>query len=207
MSDDLLHRIGSVLHAEADVLLAAEFNRQELQAFLSESESGLQAATVLFGLVPRPEGLQVLLTKRSPHLRHHPGQISFPGGRREPEDASLFDSALREAQEEIALQPQAVRLLGHLEPMITITGFRVFPVVAMIDPAYTATPDGVEVETLFEAPLDLFLHTENEKPFQLQFKGEQRQLVAFDWQEHRIWGATASVLIHLRSRLQQTGWH
>jgi len=148
-----------------------------------------------------------LLTKRSSHLRHHPGQISFPGGRREPEDTSLFDSALRESREEIALQPESVRLLGHLEPMVTITGFRVFPVMVMIDPGYSATPDGIEVESLFEAPLDLFLRAENEKPFHLEFKGEQRRLVAFDWHEHRIWGATASMLIHLRKRLQQTGWH
>ena len=119
----------------------------------------------------------------------------------EPGDASPLQTALREAQEEIGLAPEAVRLLGYLEPMVTITGYRVYPVVAAIDPDYRAEPDGHEVSALFEAPLALFLDAGNERPFQLEFQGAVRSLTAFDWQAHRIWGATASMLLNLRRRL------
>ena len=113
-----------------------------------------------------------------------------------------FAAALRESYEEIALQADKVSLLGYLEPLITITGYRVFPVVALIEPDYQARPDGMEVAELFEAPLQLFLDQANEQPFQIEFRGEMRQLIGFDWQHHRIWGATASMLLNLRQRLQ-----
>ncbi len=201
MPSETFARLQSALLGEAEALRMPPHNLAEVEAFLPVAHADLAPAAVLCGLVPRPDGLQVLLTKRAEHLRHHAGQISFPGGRMEPDDASPLQTALREAQEEIGLAPEAVRLLGYLEPMVTITGYRVYPVVAAIDPDYRAEPDGHEVSALFEAPLALFLDAGNERPFQLEFQGAVRSLTAFDWQAHRIWGATASMLLNLRRRL------
>lgn len=204
MPSHTFERLQSALLDEAAALRMPPHNLAEVEAFLPVAHAELAPAAVLCGLVPRPDGLQVLLTKRAEHLRHHAGQISFPGGRMEAGDASPLQTALREAQEEIGLAPETVRLLGYLEPMVTITGYRVYPVVAAIDPDYRAEPDGHEVSALFEAPLALFLDAGNERPFRIEFQGAMRSLIAFDWQAHRIWGATASMLINLRRRLMES---
>lgn len=193
-------RLQAALLSESDALQAVPHNLAELESFLPEADA-FAPASVLCGLVPRGDGLHVLLTKRSPHLRQHPGQISFPGGRMETGDANPFEAALREAREEIGLQAEYVRLLGYLDPLVTITGYRVFPAVAVIDPGYHAVPDGVEVAELFEAPLSLFLDAGNERPFEIEFRGAMRRLKEFHWRDYRIWGATASMLINLRQRL------
>jgi 8-oxo-dGTP pyrophosphatase MutT (NUDIX family) len=200
MPQAIWQQVQRALLSESAVLQAVPHNLAELESFLPEAEA-FAPASVLCGLVPRADGLQVLLTKRSPHLRHHPGQISFPGGRIETADANPFEAALREAHEEIGLEADYVRLLGYLDPLVTITGYRVFPAVAIVDPDYRAEPDGVEVAELFEAPLSLFLDAGNEHPFDIEFRGVMRSLKEFRWQEYRIWGATASMLINLRQRL------
>ena len=200
MPQAIWQQVQRALLSESAVLQAVPHNLAELESFLPEAEA-FAPASVLCGLVPRADGLQVLLTKRSPHLRHHPGQISFPGGRIETADASPYEAALREAHEEIGLEADYVRLLGYLDPLVTITGYRVFPAVAIVDPDYRAEPDGVEVAELFEAPLSLFLDAGNEHPFDIEFRGVMRSLKEFRWQEYRIWGATASMLINLRQRL------
>jgi 8-oxo-dGTP pyrophosphatase MutT (NUDIX family) len=200
MPQAIWQQVQRALLSESDVLQAVPHNLAELESFLPEAEA-FAPASVLCGLVPRVDGLHVLLTKRSPHLRHHPGQISFPGGRIETADANPFQAALREAHEEIGLQADNVRLLGYLDPLVTITGYRVFPAVAMLDSGYRAEPDGVEVAELFEAPLSLFLDAGNEHPFEIEFRGAMRMLKEFRWQDYRIWGATASMLINLRTRL------
>ncbi|MFY8062000.1 MAG: NUDIX hydrolase [Arenimonas sp.] len=200
MPQAIWQQVQRALLSESAVLQAVPHNLAELESFLPEAEA-FAPASVLCGLVPRADGLQVLLTKRSPHLRHHPGQISFPGGRIETADASPYEAALREAHEEIGLEADYVRLLGYLDPLVTITGYRVFPAVAIVDPDYRAEPDGVEVAELFEAPLSLFLDAGNEHPFEIEFRGAMRKLKEFRWLDHRIWGATASMLINLRTRL------
>jgi len=200
MPQAIWQQVQRALLSESAVLQAVPHNLAELESFIPEAEA-FAPASVLCGLVPRADGLQVLLTKRSPHLRHHPGQISFPGGRIETADASPYEAALREAHEEIGLEADYVRLLGYLDPLVTITGYRVFPAVAIVDPDYRAEPDGVEVAELFEAPLSLFLDAGNEHPFEIEFRGAMRKLKEFRWLDHRIWGATASMLINLRTRL------
>jgi 8-oxo-dGTP pyrophosphatase MutT (NUDIX family) len=200
MPQAVWQQVQHALLSESEVLQARPHNLAELESFLPEADA-FAPASVLCGLVPRADGLHVLLTKRSQHLRHHPGQISFPGGRIESGDANPFDAAVREAREEIGLQVEHVRLLGYLDPLVTITGFRVYPAVAVIDSTYHAEPDGVEVEALFEAPLSLFLDAANEHPFDIEFRGAIRHLKEFRWQNHRIWGATASMLVNLRQRL------
>lgn len=198
-----LANIERVLLTQEQALKSAEHNRLELAEFLAANPKSLSPASVLFGLVARDNGLHVLLTKRTEHLRQHAGQISFPGGRIESTDANPVQAALREAYEEIGLHADFVTVLGYLEPMLTITGFRVYPIVALISADYQAQADGVEVAEIFEAPLDLFLDRANEQKLELQFQGRVRHLVEFQWQQFRIWGATATMLINLRYRLEQ----
>lgn len=202
MPEHMLARLRAALLSQTEAEQAPAYNLAELKAFISQPEAALVPASVLLGLVPRADGLHVLLTKRTEHLRQHGGQISFPGGRREAFDANPFATALRESFEEIALPADKVSLLGYLQPLLTITGYRVLPVVALLAPEYQAKADGVEVAELFEAPLQLFLDKANERPFAIEFRGEMRHLIAFDWQQHRIWGATASMLLNLRQRLE-----
>lgn len=203
MTAELLPQIERVLLSEQQALQCPEHNRKDLAEFLAIAPERFSPASVLFGLIARDDGLHVLLTKRTEHLRHHAGQISFPGGRIEPSDANPAHAALREANEEIGLDASSIRVLGYLEPMLTITGFRVYPVVALIQPDYNAVPDGIEVAELFEAPLALFLNPANEHALQIMLHGKPRYLTEFHWQHFRIWGATATMLVNLRNRLER----
>lgn len=201
MPEHTLQRLASVLLSPEQVTLSPPHNLRELESFLPAAIEEFMPASVLCALVVRDTGLQVLLTKRAGHLRHHAGQVSFPGGRIELEDADPYQAALREANEEINLDPECVRFIGYLDPMVTITGFKVFPAVALLDAGYRAVADGVEVDELFEAPLSLFLDEGNERFFELEFQGATRRLVEFRWQGYRVWGATAAMLINLRQKL------
>lgn len=201
MTESTITRLTHALLSQKQALQSAPINLDEMRAYLPKSIEDLINASVLCALVERESGLHVLLTKRAEHLRQHAGQISFPGGRIEQSDADPFQAALREANEEIALAPQSVQFLGCLDPMVTITGFLVYPVVALLDSNYEAKPDGNEVTDIFEAPLSLFLDKKNEHTFELEFQGVQRHLQEFRWKHFRIWGATAMMLINLRNRL------
>lgn len=159
-------------------------------------------AAVLCGLVPRAEGLGVLLTRRAAHLRHHAGQISFPGGKLEPGDATPLDAALREAEEEIGLRPEAVRVLGALDPYLTRTEFRVHPFVGMIEPGWRPVLDPNEVDLVFEAPLDFLMDPANRVRSHYERDGLRRHFYAMPWQDHYIWGATAGMLKGLSDRLR-----
>lgn len=158
-------------------------------------------AAVLIGLVEREVGPQVLLTRRTAHLRHHAGQVSFPGGRIEPGDSGPLQAALREAEEEAGIDPAWVTPLGYLDTFDTITGFRVAPLVARVDACYQARPDPAEVEEVFEAPLELFMDRERMQSRIVEYRGRPRRYVAWDWQGRRIWGATAMMLLELTERL------
>lgn len=158
-------------------------------------------AAVLCGLVPRRDGLSVILTRRAEHLRNHAGQISFPGGKREADDPSLAHAALREAHEEIGLSPSAVGLLGPLDPYVTVTGFRVTPYVGEVDPDFRPVLDRQEVELVFEAPLDFLMDPSNCARHHYDRNGVRRHYYAMPWNGHYIWGATAGMLKGLADRL------
>jgi 8-oxo-dGTP pyrophosphatase MutT (NUDIX family) len=180
------------------------WNREELSG-LVDADATLIPAAVLLGLVPRTQGLQVLLTRRNDDMRHHPGQVSFPGGRIEPGDADPAAAAVREAGEEIDLLPGQITPLGYLDPLATITGFRVLPLVAFITPDYVARPDPREVAEVFEVPLAYLLAPENIVRIPIDAGGRPRQVLEFvDRGMHgqRIWGATASILFNLQERLR-----
>ncbi len=175
------------------------WNLHELDGLLSPGEP--RAAAVLVGVMAHADGPSVLLTRRHDGLRHHAGQVSFPGGRIESFDPSPAAAALREAREEVGLQAAQATALGYLDPMLTITGFRVLPLLALIEPDFAPRPDPGEVAEVFEVPLDLLLDPARLEKIELQFGGRPRHVLQYRYDQQRIWGVTASILFNLRERL------
>lgn len=169
---------------------------------LAESEHNyqhhlpLRSAAVLIALVESEidGSLQVLLTKRASHLKHHPSQVSFPGGKVEPADASLIDTALREAFEEVGLSRQAITVVGQLPPYETISGFHVTPIVAIVASAQTYQMDKNEVAEIFQVPLQHFLTTDKHHVFVASKNGKQHKVHFMPYKHYHIWGATAVML-------------
>jgi len=165
---------------------------------------GVQApkpASVLMPLVVRDSGLQVLLTRRTAHLRDHAGQISFPGGRAEPEDVDAAATALREAQEEVGLDPARVEVIGHLPTYTTVTSYVVTPVVALVQPPFDLRADPSEVDEAFEVPLAFLMNPAHHLRHEWEMEGIRRRFLSMPWQgpngEYFIWGATAAMLRNL----------
>jgi 8-oxo-dGTP pyrophosphatase MutT (NUDIX family) len=158
-----------------------------------------KAASVLIPLVLRDDGLSLLLTHRAAHLNNHAGQISFPGGRVEASDVSSVETALREAQEEIGLDRQHVDVIGSLPQYRTATGYDVSPVIALIQPPFTLTPDPIEVASIFEVPLSFLMDAKNHQRrlVELPNGAGTRTFYAMPFQQHFIWGATAGMLRNL----------
>lgn len=164
---------------------------------------GLREAAVLVPLVERAEGVTVLFTLRTSTLTAHAGQISFPGGRREPEDRSPEDTALRETEEEIGLSRDRIEVVGQLDTYVTRTGFRVTPVVGLVRPPFALDPDPTEVDEVFEVPLTFILDPANPQRHSRTFMGAERYFYAFPYQQRYIWGATAGMLVNLRDVLRE----
>ena len=154
-------------------------------------------AAVLFSIVLREDEPSVLLTQRNPDLKDHPGQISFPGGRVEQQDRSPADTALREAEEEIGLDPACVEVVGYLPAYRTVTGFLVTPVVAIVTPPVDLCPDPGEVAEVFEVPLSFLLDSANHKRHTIQLQGKVRDFFAVPYGDRFIWGATAGIILGL----------
>ena len=161
------------------------------------------AAAVLVPLIERGEGITVLLTRRTEHLDDHPGQISFPGGRVEADDADPVETALRETEEEIGLGRRHVDVVGRLNTYDTVTGFRITPVIGMIRPGFSLELDPFEVSETFEVPLSFILDKRNCECRRVVFEGHERETYALDYEGRVIWGATAGMLIRLRDRLHK----
>ena len=195
------------------------FNPNDLKTRLLECDSapvgdwaelsggrGHCPAAVLVPLVARGQVPTVLLTRRTDHLHHHPGQISFPGGRIEASDTDAVAGALRETQEELGIEPSLVQPLGLLDVYGTISAFAVTPVVGIIDPRMATRPDEREVDEVFEVPLRFLLDRRNLKREERQFRGRLRGYYAFPYGERYIWGATAGMLVNLLERLDRHGF-
>jgi 8-oxo-dGTP pyrophosphatase MutT (NUDIX family) len=160
------------------------------------AENNVRAA-VLVPLVERPLGWFVLLTLRAADLADHAGQISFPGGRIEPEDPDAIHAALREAEEEIGLPMNHVEVVGRLDTWLTGTGFEITPIVGLVRPPDALVPDPVEVAEVFEVPLDFILDKRNHERRAREIRGEQRSFFVLPYQHRNIWGATAGMLVNL----------
>jgi 8-oxo-dGTP pyrophosphatase MutT (NUDIX family) len=155
-------------------------------------------AAVLVAFIDRGADPGILLTVRAAHLRKHGGQISFPGGRIEPGDADPAAAAMREAYEEIGLPPQGVTVVGQLPDQIVLTGFRITPVVARIETPFVPRLDPSEVQELFELPLSQLLDVANHQTYRRTLAGTEVDMRDIRFGRHRIWGATAGILLTLR---------
>lgn len=199
----LVERLRLATHPVDRPPTGAPWNLDELDGLLSPGEP--TPAAVLVGVVADAAEPSVLLTRRHDGLRHHAGQVSLPGGRIEPDDRDPAAAALREASEEVGLDPVQATVLGYLDPLLTITGFRVVPVLAMIDAEFTPVPDPAEVADVFEVPLALLLDPDRLERIELQFGGRPRSVLQYRYPPQRIWGVTASILFNLRERLAHAG--
>lgn len=163
--------------------------------------SNLVAAAVLIPIIHRAETLSVLLTERSHDLKHHPGQISFPGGRMDAADPDIRATALRETQEEVGIDPGDIEIVGYLDPNPTVTGYAVTPVVALVELRQELVIDPVEVKSAFEVPLPFLLDVRNQQSSHREYAGVNVPITEFNYGQYRIWGATASMLVELRKFL------
>lgn len=166
-----------------------------------EVPSELTPAAVLVPLVLRDSGITVLLTQRTAHLHNHAGQISFPGGRVDPEDADHVAAALREAEEEVGLTSAQIEVVATLATYRTGTGFRIEPVVGLVTPPLNLKLDDFEVADVFEVPLEFLLDESNWRRESKEFNGRLRHFWAMPWRDRYIWGATAGMIVNLKYRL------
>jgi 8-oxo-dGTP pyrophosphatase MutT (NUDIX family) len=160
-------------------------------------EEAATVAAVLVPIVAHPAGLTVLFTQRTAHLRAHSGQVSFPGGRAEPADASPEETALRESEEEIGLPRSRVEVLARLPEYCTRTGFRVTPVVGLVLPPIELVPDPNEVESVFEVPLAFLLDARNHRRQTREYQGRTVGFYEMPYGDRYIWGATAGMIVNL----------
>lgn len=172
----------------------------DMREAVLEPVSGLTPAAVLVAVTDRPEP-GVILTRRTETLRRHAGQVSFPGGRIDPGEDAIA-AALREAEEEIALPSDRVELVGPADRYVTVTGFQVTPVIGVVPPDLPLTPSAAEVADWFEAPLDFLLDPANHLEREVDWQGRRRRYYEILWNERRIWGATAAMIVNLARRLR-----
>jgi 8-oxo-dGTP pyrophosphatase MutT (NUDIX family) len=181
--------------------LSAEPSGPLLEGDLPEERSAANVpAAVLVGITDRPEP-GVILTVRREHMRTHAGQVALPGGRIDPgEDATA--AALREAWEELGLDPATAEVVGEIDPYRTVTGYIVTPVLAAVLPDQPLSPHEHEVADWFEAPLDFILDPDNQQRKSALFQGRERHYYEIMWNDRRIWGATAAMIVNLSRRLR-----
>jgi 8-oxo-dGTP pyrophosphatase MutT (NUDIX family) len=153
-------------------------------------------AAVLVPIVDHPR-LTVLFTERAADLREHAGQVSFPGGRLEPRDSDPAAAALRETEEEIGLAPGGIEILGYLSDSLVGARYRVTPVVGLVRPGFTVVPDPVEVAGAFEVPFDFLMDPANHRTSERIWNGAPVTIYELPYDGHRIWGATAGMLVAL----------
>jgi len=167
-------------------------------------EPPLIPAGVLIPIFDRLEsGLSLLLTQRSAELKHHAGQVSFPGGRMEPEDADIAITALRETHEEVGIPSEQVSVVGYLSPLPTITGYAVTPIVGLVEAAAEPEVDHTEVDFVFEVPLSFLLEHGNQRLVERDFHGQKVPMFEFHYEQHRIWGATAMMIVEFINILKK----
>lgn len=197
MTNDLRARLDRALALEGRPSSDFDLNKHVV---LPEGRI-LRAAGVLVPVIERGHAAHVVLTKRSSALKHHPGQIAFPGGKVDPADPDVVAAALREAREEIGLQEAQAEVLGALPSHETVTGFTVTPVLALVDPGFRAVPEFGEVEEVFEVPLAHLMDVSQYSIQSRRWRGQVRSYFTVPWGPYYIWGATARMLRALADRM------
>ncbi|WP_136636116.1 CoA pyrophosphatase [Pseudooceanicola onchidii] len=195
--DATFDRIRAALAVEGEG--SSDFDLNGGQSMMPPAK--LRPAGVLVPLIERDGALWVVLTKRTSHLKHHPGQIAFPGGKQEDTDADATAAALREAEEEIGLPQDQVEVLGYLPRHETVSVFSVTPVVARIRDDFRRIPEPGEVEEVFDVPLSHLLDPANYSVEGRRWRGQRRQYFTVPWGPYYIWGATARICRVLADRL------
>ena len=186
-----------------DQRVDGDLNDDLSQADIEEMTKDLRLAAVLVPLVEHADEPSILLTRRADHLEKHSGQVAFPGGKVEDSDDSPIAAALREAEEEIGLDPSHVEIAGVLDTYQTGTGFLILPVVGFVRPGFTLTPDENEVADVFEVPAHIALSEANWKTDSGEWKGRMWNFYSMDYQGYNIWGATAGMLMHMSRRIAE----
>ena len=175
-------------------------NRQVMAADIiakRQAAGKVTRAAVLIPLLLQPNGLSVLLTQRTTHLRDHGGQISFPGGRMDPEDAGPNETALRESEEEIGLERERVEIIGQLPEYLTVSGYSVTPIIGLVKPQAEYVLDEFEVADIFEVPLSFLMDPANHQVRVWQSEQGSRRFYSMPYEGRFIWGATAGMLRNL----------
>jgi len=185
-------------HDPVDGVVASDFGPRSVD--LADEPEPPTPASVLVGLIEREHGYSVLLTRRADTLRRHTGQIAFPGGRRDPGE-TVWETALRETEEEVGIPRTLVTLGGLSTPYRTGTGFLVTPVVGFIEPNFTLAPNPAEVADVFETPFGFLMDPANHEEHEREFSGQLRRFYAMTHENRFIWGATAGMLRSLYDRL------
>ena len=195
-AEDLINRIQDYIPSPQDIR-----GDHDLNGFRPKPDN--REAAVLVPIVERDGDLSILFTKRTDHLTHHPGQISFPGGHTEEDDKTPAHAALHETEEEVGIPFDRISIIGRLNDYVTRTGFRVTPIVGVIQAPYPVNPDPHEVAEVFEVPLDFLLDAANHQKCTRIFQGVKRHFWAMPYGDYYIWGATAGMLRNLYSILME----
>lgn len=169
------------------------------RSFIKDLDS-LRSAAVLIAITDRPEP-GVILVQRPDYMRSHPGQVAFPGGKIDPEDKDAIHAALREAEEEVSLDPKLVDIIGPTDRYHSGSGFNIQPILSVIPPDLPLVPCPEEVDDWFEAPLNFVLDPKNQDAHVGEWRGAKREYYQINWQNRRIWGITAGILVNLSKRL------
>ena len=194
----LADRLRAALEQGTDGVVLLTGDHRELD---ERTPDQLTPAAVLVPVTDRAEP-GVILTRRTERLRNHAGQVALPGGRVDPADADAVAAALREADEEIGLPPRLVEPVGAADRYRTVTGFEVTPVIGVVPPDLPLTPHEAEVAAVFEVPLAFLLDRANQRRAEMDWKGRRRSYWEITWNGHRIWGATAAMIVNLARRLR-----
>lgn len=194
---------GSADPAEAAAFRHAIRGDHDLNPGLTAPSTALRPAAVLVPIVDHPQGMSVLLTQRTAHLSAHAGQISFPGGRIEEEDADAVAAALRESEEEVGLARNQVSVIGRLDTYVTGTGFEITPIVGILAPPLALSIDPFEVAEAFEVPLSFILDRRNHQRVERQSGAHRRAFFVLPYDGRNIWGATAGILVNLAEVLAE----
>lgn len=175
---------------------------RRLPALRAIVEAGLKPAAVLVPFVRDGTGLDVVLTERAAHLKHHPGQVSFPGGAVEPGDDSLAAAALRETEEEIGIPTDRIEVIGYLPAQLTISGYAMTPVIGLVEGPVELSLDRSEVASAFNVPADVLFDPRRHRRSERDWKGMLLPVTEIHYERWRIWGATASVVARVTKALE-----